>query len=77
MVEIGNTKVVFLLKLVRTLITDLDLFDGKIKKISNFLLMLGFLGYKVNIRFRRENLPYSQICGTKVVQTVPYSAYPS
>jgi len=26
----------------------------------------GFLGYKVNIRFLTDKLPYSQICGTKV-----------
>jgi len=26
----------------------------------------GFLGYKVNISFLTEKLPYSQICGTKV-----------
>jgi len=38
------------------------------KKIKNkyFSDNLGFLGYKVNITFLTEKLPYSQICGTKL-----------
>jgi len=38
------------------------------KKIKNeyFSENAGFLGYKVNINFLTEKLPYSQICGTKV-----------
>ena len=30
------------------------------------LAYAGFLGYKVNISFMTEKLPYSQICGTKL-----------
>jgi len=38
------------------------------KKFKNksFSDNAGFLGYKLNINFLTEQLPYSQICGTKV-----------
>ena len=34
-------------------------------KNKSFWDSAGFLGYKLNIRFLTEKLPYSQICGTK------------
>ena len=38
------------------------------KKLKHKLFSVnpGFLGYKMNISFLAEKLPYSQICGTKV-----------
>ena len=47
-------------------IVDFDLFHEKFKKNEYFSDNAGFLGYKVNISFRAEKLPYFQICGTKV-----------